>query len=79
MKSSKISDFQTTPFPCPGASEFPKPPPPKTSASGFPTIIFAHYFFQLWFLIIFSFNIKLTIIAQFQFLWSLKFAKYNYI
>ena len=25
--SAKISDFQTTPSPCPGVSEFPKPPP----------------------------------------------------
>ena len=29
--SAKISDFQTTPSPCPGVSEFPKPPAPRMS------------------------------------------------
>ena len=45
-------NFQTSP--CPGVSEFPKPPPPRTSASGF----FQFYTFLL---------IKTKFIAQFLF------------
>ena len=48
--SAKISDFQTTPSPCPGVSEFPKPPPPRTSASGF--FQFLHFFYTFLFLLI---------------------------
>ena len=38
--SAKISDFQTTASPCPGASEFPKPPLPGRPRPDFPNIIF---------------------------------------
>ena len=46
--SAKISDFQTTPAPCPGVSEFPKPLPgrPRPDFSIFTHFpIFTHFYF----------------------------------
>ena len=59
---TKISDFRTTPSPCPGASEFPKPPPSRTSASGFSNFYFYTLFFST---IIFTLsNLLCTFILQ---------------
>ena len=66
--SAKISDFQTTPSPCPGVSEFQKQhPPPRTSASGFFNVYtFFNFYTFLFFLI------KTKFIAEFLFFKSLK-------
>ena len=54
--SAKISDFQTTPSPCPGVSEFPKPPPlpglPRPDFSNFThfSILTHFYFFKTYLL-----------------------------
>ena len=50
--STKISDFQTTPFLCPGVSEFPKPPLPGRPRPDFSIFTLFLNFYTFLFLLI---------------------------